>query len=299
MSTGPLLFVGQAALDHVFHVERFSAAGGKAVASQLDSRIGGMATRAALAAHRLRRAQDGFEIRLLSAVGDDVAGQQLQQALHLQGIELASTAGARTPVSAVLVDAWGERQITNFRGDALRLAPLPEMPSVFRGALADPRWPAAAALALKQARERGVPAVLDADVAEVAVLHRLVPLADWCVFSKGGLGAWADERELPADAALQRVAAAAPDAELLVTLGADGALWRRPDGQLRALPAFRVEVRDTTGAGDVMHGALLLALCEGRSAEPALRFAMAAAALACRGNLPTRGELETLLETPG
>jgi len=297
MSAGPLLFVGQAALDHVFHVERFSAAGGKTVASQQHSRIGGMATRAALAAHSLRRVRDGIEIRLLSAVGDDLAGQQLQQALHLQGIEVACTTGARTPVSAVLVDAQGERQITNFRGDALRLAPLPDLPSLFRGVLADPRWPAAAALALHRARERGVPAVLDADVAEAAVLHRLAPLADWCVFSKGGLGVWAGERELPADTALQRVAAAAPGAELLVTLGADGALWRRPDGQVRALPAHRVAVRDTTGAGDVMHGALLLALGEGMTAEPAVRFAMAAAALACRGSQPTRGELETLLET--
>ena len=31
MSAGPLLFVGQTVLDHVFRVERFSAEGGKAV----------------------------------------------------------------------------------------------------------------------------------------------------------------------------------------------------------------------------------------------------------------------------
>ncbi len=297
MTPGPLLFVGQAALDHVFRIERFSGQGGKAVASQQDSRIGGMATRAALAARRLSQPGQGAQIRLLSAIGDDVAGQQLQQALREQGINLACLHGARTPVSAVMVDAAGERQIVNFRGDALRHAPLPALPGDCAGVLADPRWPAAAAEALRQACALGVPAVLDADVAETSILQGLVPLAGWCVFSHGGLNAWAGGvADMPSQM-LKCVAQVAPRAELLVTLGGDGALWRRPDGRTMALPAFHVEVRDTNGAGDVMHGALLLALSEAQPAEAAVRFAMAAAALACRGALPTRPELDRFLES--
>ncbi len=297
MPAGPLLFVGQSALDHVFRIERFSAQGGKVVASQQDSRVGGMAARAALAARSLGQQGQGTDIRLLSAVGDDFAGQHLQQALKAQRLEVACVRGARTPVSAVLVDADGERQITNFRGDALQRAPLPELPSAVRGVLADPRWPDAAARALSHARVGRVPAVLDADVAEPVLLRRLVPLAGWCVFSQGGLSTWADEPAGEPSAVLKLAAQAAPQAELLVTLGGDGALWRRPDGRTLALPAFHVEVSDTTGAGDVMHGALLLALAEGKTAEQAVSFAMAAAALACRGALPTRPELDDFLES--
>jgi sulfofructose kinase len=88
----------------------------------------------------------------------------------------------------------------------------------------------------------------------------------------------------------------APDAELIVTLGAQGLLWQRPGGDCRALPAFRVPVVDTNGAGDVLHGALALTLAEGLGAEVAVRRAMAAAALACRGTAPTRAELDHFLE---
>lgn len=295
MSDGALLCVGQAALDHVFRIEQFSAAGGKAVASEQDSRIGGMAARAALAAHSLRRPGWGTDIRLLSAVGDDAAGKLLQRALRAKGLDVACVSGARTPVSAVLVDARGDRQVTNFRGDALQRARLPELPCAVHGVLVDPRWPEAATQALAHARRLGVPAVLDADVADTAVLRRLVPLVGWCVFSHGGLSAWAGELVVAPCAALERAAQAAPHAELLVTLGGDGALWRRHDGRMQALPAMRVEVHDTTGAGDVMHGALLLALAEGQPAEQAVRFAMTAATLACRGATPARTEIDQLI----
>jgi len=297
MSAGPLLFVGQTVLDHVFRVERFSADGGKAVASQQSSRIGGMAARAALAVQHLRQPDRSPRVRLFSAVGDDAAGRQLQTALRAEGLDVEVVPGARSGVSAVLVDARGERQVTNYRGDALQRSPLRELPQACCGVLVDTRWPEAAVPALGHARARGVPGLLDADVAAPEVLRQLVPQAGWCVFSQGGLSAWAgDPAPAPADA-LARVALEASGAELVVTLGAEGALWRRPDGRVQALPAFAVEAVDTNGAGDVMHGALLLALAEGQPPERAVRWAMAAAALACSGATPTRSALDRFLET--
>jgi sugar/nucleoside kinase (ribokinase family) len=85
----------------------------------------------------------------------------------------------------------------------------------------------------------------------------------------------------------------------VVTLGVGGALalWR---GQALASPAFAVDTRDTTGAGDVFHAAFTAALLDGRDARGLLRFANAAAALACRGfgaqgGLPSRSEIESFL----
>jgi len=76
-----------------------------------------------------------------------------------------------------------------------------------------------------------------------------------------------------------------------VTLGAEGVRYR--GGQI---PAFRVEVRDSTGAGDVYHGAFALGLAEGMGEEGALRFAAAVAALHVRdGEPPRRAEVEALL----
>jgi sugar/nucleoside kinase (ribokinase family) len=87
----------------------------------------------------------------------------------------------------------------------------------------------------------------------------------------------------------------------VVTLGPRGALSLAPrDAEPIASEAFCVEVRDTTGAGDVFHAAFAFALLQGWGRLRVLRTANAAAALSCRavgaqGGLPSRAELETFL----
>jgi sulfofructose kinase len=83
-----------------------------------------------------------------------------------------------------------------------------------------------------------------------------------------------------------------------VTLGAAGSLWSL-NGDTVAVPAHRVAVRDTTGCGDVFHGAYTLGLAEGLSPLAAARFASAAAALkAANGRgwdgMPDRTALDRL-----
>jgi ribokinase len=85
----------------------------------------------------------------------------------------------------------------------------------------------------------------------------------------------------------------------IVTLGEQGSVACGPGGTQLA-PAYRVTAVDTTAAGDAFNGALALALAERRPLQPALRFASAAAALACtrrgaQASLPTREEVETFL----
>ncbi len=85
---------------------------------------------------------------------------------------------------------------------------------------------------------------------------------------------------------------------VILTLGAAGALACTAGGLVGA-PAFAVSVVDTTGAGDAFNAGLAVALSERRALPEALRFASAAAALACtrRGaqpSLPTRAEVDRL-----
>jgi sulfofructose kinase len=85
----------------------------------------------------------------------------------------------------------------------------------------------------------------------------------------------------------------------VVTLGERGAVGGA-GGERLASPAFAVPVRDTTGAGDVFHGAFIVAVLEGAGAAQALRIANGAAAMNCRalgaqGGLPTRAELDAFL----
>ena len=81
-----------------------------------------------------------------------------------------------------------------------------------------------------------------------------------------------------------------------VTLGSRGSLWWL-DGGLAHVPALPVVVQDTTGAGDVFHGALAAALAERMELLEAARFASAAASLKCAlGNgwdgMPDRAAVE-------
>jgi sulfofructose kinase len=86
---------------------------------------------------------------------------------------------------------------------------------------------------------------------------------------------------------------------VVVTLGSRGLIWAR-DGARGRLPAFEVKARDTTGAGDVFHGAYAGCLALGMGWEETLRYASAAAALSCtkmgaRPGIPQKAEVERFL----
>jgi sugar/nucleoside kinase (ribokinase family) len=82
---------------------------------------------------------------------------------------------------------------------------------------------------------------------------------------------------------------------VVVTEGEHGCWCAAPEGTFH-VPAFPAPaVVDTTGAGDVFHGAFLSARARGEGLRPALRLAAAAAALKCgalggRAGIPTREE---------
>jgi len=83
-------------------------------------------------------------------------------------------------------------------------------------------------------------------------------------------------------------------------MGAQGALLLEGDRVYR-VPALRVDVVDTTGAGDVFRGAFIAALLRGLAPDAVLRFANAAAALSCTkagaiGGVPTRDAVEQVLD---
>ena len=284
--------MGHAALDHVFEVEAHPTQPTKTLAQRYTARAGGMSLHAAIAAARL-----GASVRLLGRVGDDAAGAFLRASLATEKVEargLEAVAGASTSVAAVVVDARGARQIYIYRGDALARAHALDTRQL-GGAdllLVDPRWPDGAARALQWAFDQGVPSMLDADVAPRAVIDRLLQRVRWAVFSDHGLAAWAPG--VPFDAALARALAAGP-ALAVVTLGAQGVRWMAANGTSGDAPAPKVHARDTTGAGDVFHAALALALVEGR--DDAFAWACAAAAYKCEhgggiGGAPTRAQLE-------
>jgi sulfofructose kinase len=294
-----VLGVGHVALDHLFSVTALPTRAVKTPAHRHRSMVGGMTASACVAAARL-----GASARFVSPVGDDAAVSEFAAHFEREGVDargMVRVPGATSSISAIVVDATGERLIINHRGNALVRAP------AFDSAwledtdllLADPRCLPWAEAALRGARRRGLPSVLDADASPREDLQRLVGLATWTVFSEPGCSAYL---EGPHEQALGSALAAGAQVAV-VTLGERGLVWQRAGAAPQRLPAWPVApVIDTTAAGDVFHGALGVALAEGQGDDSALRFAAAAAALKCLQadgvlGAPRRAAVEQLLRS--
>jgi len=288
--------IGVAVLDKIFTVDAIPPERTKVFARSYREIGGGPAATGAVTIARL-----GGQSTLLARVGDDTTGRRIVEEIAEWGVEprIRLAPGGRSGVSAVVIEASGERTIFAFADATLDADPnwLPlAVLATADAILADCRWPRGSATVLHEARRLGVTSVLDADLASDDVLPMLAPLADHVVFSRPALARYTQADD-PADGL--RRARRSCSGVLGVTVGADGFLWL--DGEeVRSVPAPQVTPQDTLGAGDVFHGAYALAIAEGRTVVPAAAFANAAAAIKCtrpggRAGIPTREEVNALL----
>ena len=93
-----------------------------------------------------------------------------------------------------------------------------------------------------------------------------------------------------------------PDSILIFTLGENGLVGLDENNEFFKLPSFHVDVIDTTGAGDVFHGAYLAALLHGMDIKTAARFSSAVSAIKCtrvggRAAIPDYKTVMHFLET--
>ncbi|MCC7281817.1 MAG: ribokinase [Acetobacteraceae bacterium] len=278
--------VGNVVHDEVFSVESLPGSGVKTGVLAYKERFGGPAATAAVAICRL-----GGAAAYWGRVGDDAAGRKAIRLLSEAGVDCDGVAilpEGRTLRAIVLVDARGERSIVSDRrslagdpsvlpDDALR-----DVAAV----LVDTRWPAGAGAALERARRAGIATILDADGGTAGDNQRLIDMADHVIFSAEGLRdhVGAGEPETLLRQCAMTAGTTTAGKILAVTRGAAGSLWLI-DGACFTVPAFPVRVTDTTGCGDVFHGAYALGLVEGKAPVDAARFASAVAAVkAERGN---------------
>jgi sulfofructose kinase len=289
-----------AVLDRIMRVDAFHHGGGKLYASDYDEVGGGPAATASVAIARL-----GGSARLVGRLGDDAAGTSIADELRGYGVDISTVGrlpGARSPVSHVVVDDAGERQITHFRGRGLDIAPDWIDDTALDGAacvLVDMGWWPGASRLVAMARAAGIPSVLDVDLSADPRSAGLLPLVDHAVFSQAALARLSGSAVPLAGLRWARTQTRA-SCVVGVTLGSEGYLWLEQD-KPRQLPAHNVDVVDTLGAGDVFHGAYALGLAEGLDVAGAAALANAAAALKCtrpsgRRGAPSRVEVDQFLE---
>lgn len=292
--------VGITVQDRIYSLNELPEEGGKYQAHHYIEAGGGPAATAAVAI-----ARSGIDVDFIGRVGDDDCGNALLAELRDQGVNTALCRrypDARSSQSAILVDRRGERMIINYPSPDLE-ADAGWLDAVdFRRydlVLADVRWHEGALAAFTLARAAGVTTLLDADTTPQDITP-LVALADHAVFSTPGLKRMTGQQDVIAGL---RLAASRTRGKVYVTRGSEGSDWMEGE-RLCHQPAFSVKVVDTTGAGDVFHGALAVALAQNMATAPAIRFASAVAAIKCtqpggRAGIPCRDQTESFLSLYG
>lgn len=288
-----VLCVGHACYDLIFAVDHHPAPDEKARANAFVSCGGGTAANAAITAAAL-----GARTAFAGYLGDDIYGEQHLAEFHAAGVDtqLVVRGAAATPISAIFVKPDGARSIVNYKGDTNRLAgdDVPYATLSPRVVLFDGHQPALALAVAAWARKHGITTILDADTVNEGNLD-LVRRCDIVAASEHFAQAFTGA-PTPA-AGMASLAEIAP--AVVVTLGERGLIWQR-DSETGTLPAFAVNVVDTTGAGDTFHGALAAGAARGMAWDELLRFASAAGALCCtkhgaRLGIPTAEEVAALL----
>lgn len=305
MTAAPrILCIGIPVRDLTFRVESVPARGSKANASGLAEICGGNALNAAIAIARL-----GGRASLAGPMGDaaETSSSFILDHMAREGIEtrhIVRMPGVMTPVSAITIDATGERTLTIYRDPGLWRVTLPDTDELLadcRAILVESRCAAFCIDLCHAARRRGIPVIVGVDRA-MALNDALLTAASHILFASEQVQETTGTAD---DGEALRHLSGITQAFLAATRGPQGTIWLNERGELEETPAFPVQAVDTLGAGDVFHGAFALGLAEGRDAREALRFASAAAALKCTRHgggsaAPQRLEvMELLRSAPG
>lgn len=281
--TGRVFVLGSVNIDLLASVARLPCAGESVAGKSLTHQLGGKGANQAVAVVRA-----GVPATLLAAVGDDVEGGMMVEALKDFGVDVSSISRVSASTgSALVVTSPRDNQIVVIAGanaliDQGVAARVDCRPADV--VLTQMETPSAAALALfTRARAAGATTILNAAPMNEAV-RSLLPLTDILVVNESELelltgtavgGEVTDSEFVCAisDNGLRAVPT------IVLTLGAQGVVVSSRAGLLR-VPGQPATVVDTTGAGDCFCGYLAAALARGDELVLAITEANVAASIA-------------------
>lgn len=294
--------LGYACVDSLGLVPRIAGVDDAVSVGAWDVQGGGVVAQALVAASRL-----GAATAYIGNLGDDETGRFLQRDLHSEGIDvsfLTLESHRRSPASFIAVEqSTGKRTIYAYPGS---MSPVTLGDDARRTIVRarflhlDATHHATAVAAAQIARAAGVRVSLDACLiaSDPEETRALVRLTDILIANETFPMQLTGAASI--DDACLALARFGPRL-VVATLGHRGSIMVHA-GRLERFGAYGVDVVDTTGAGDVFHGAFLVALSRGASPVEAIRFASAAAAINCgtfggRNGIPRRPQVEEFLRT--
>ena len=296
-------------MDMVVRTPHIPLPGETVLGSDFRTFPGGKGANQAVAA-----ARQGARVTFIGRVGRDDFGQQLVEKLKSEGIDtnhISVDDASPSGIASITLDENGENCIVVAPGAnyTITVNHIHQAGDAFKSAdilLTQLEVPLEVIIsAAKKASELGLKIVLNPAPAQVlpeqllGMVDVLIPNESECAILSG----------LPVNS-LSKIERASISllekgvGSVIVTLGSRGAFIKESDQPGIHIPAFNVDVIDTTAAGDSFVGTLAVALAEGESISEAVKRSCAAGALAttrlgAQPSIPARHDVFQLLESDG
>lgn len=299
--TAKIVIVGSFNTDLTTYMERMPRPGETVSGRKFVTGPGGKGSNQAVAAARL-----GADVTFIGRVGQDAFGDQAVRFWQQEGVNtdyVVRDPDHATGVAPIFVDDSGENSIVVVLGANLNLKPSDVDSAAAVIARADVLLTQLevnydmVGYALKAAKQQGIRTILNPAPAGHLPAD-VVALADYITPNETELEVLSG-RPGAAVAEAARSLLTTEQQTVVVTMGAQGASYIRR-GSSALIPTYKVNVVDTTGAGDAFNGGLAVALAEGKELPDAIAFANATAALCVTRpgtapSMPTRVEVDELL----
>jgi ribokinase len=289
-----IVVAGSANMDLVGLAPKLPAPGETVLGDDFVMTPGGKGANQAIAAARA-----GGETVFLGAIGSDSFGVTLKARLNASGVDTTHvrTSYGSSGVAVIMVDHAGENSILVSPGANSTFAGLSAAEEAEIAAadvlLCQQEIPVETVIAAARAARAGdTRTILNAAPAR-SLPPELLARLDLLVVNEGEATAVTGTPEPDLAALLELVPA------VVLTLGGNGSTYADRSGRLEQISALRVEVADTTAAGDAFTGALAVAWGEGRDIVEAVRWASAAGAacvtkVGASNALPSRADIDAL-----
>lgn len=284
-----VLGIGYSAMDYMGIVPQYPDLDEKVELAQFTRQGGGPCATAMVTVARL-----GGRASYIGKMGDDDFGRFMLDELRAEGVETSQVViepGAQSQFSFIVVDAdtgkrtiyWTRSEVPSLRPEEIRREHVLSAKALH----VDGHDFLAAAEAVQWANDAGIPVVFDGGTARSGS-ELMVEHADYAAVSRRFAETFTGEDDPEAGAQAlfggRRKLSA-------VTMGDEGCVFATAEGSFYQ-PAFEVDVVDTTGAGDVFHGALSFGVSRDWPIPETIEFAAAVAAMKCtalggRTGIPT------------
>jgi len=290
--------IGYAAIDYLFVVPRYPLIDEKLEYKDFSIQGGGPAATALVAVTRL-----GGSASYIGCIGNDDSGDFIIREFEKENVSIEHLIRENkksSPLSVIMVDErtgkrtilWKRRQLKPYPADLIT----EKMFKKCKVLHLDGFEPEAALKAVTLAKGKGITIVVDAGSVKEG-MEILLKESDYFVASSVFSENYTKEPDRLK--ALYKLYDENRKC-VVVTYGEEGSIGIIHDRLVR-IPAYKVSVKDTTGAGDVFHGAFIYGVLQQWELEKTMRFASATSALKCmhlggREGIPNLEQVNSFLK---